>query len=177
MKYLIGITFLLITSCSTTTTGDPSTDSIIEPGTYTHVAERTTIGSDVHSVYEAIGYLHKKLHFFGHDSLYLEIKSDIIPENGQAKGTYTTSEQEELLVNIRNSNTTYIEKDSSLTFNSYKVVDESYEEILEKDSTSFVYEGPGLILQIKKSDSDDLDKDGDTTEMVYITEYFQLLSE
>ncbi|MEX0610108.1 MAG: hypothetical protein WD016_09565 [Balneolaceae bacterium] len=175
MKCLAFLFTLFFIGCSNVTSpNEASLDSQIQPGVYKLQAEQTLIGNDQysHAVANENGYLFKNIHFLEGYSLHMEIKSDIVSENGYAEAKYSVSGQK-LVVNIKQTTTTYYDKDSSLTFDSYNLVDENYTETVEMGSTSYTFEGPGLILRKNITDSQDLDKDDDTSEVVQVIEYYR----
>lgn len=167
---IIGLSLLFLSSCSSTDKGK-LVNTPIQQGIYQQQAQRIEIGNEPFSATPVGGYFQKNLHFFEDGSLEIEVKSDIPSEDGNAKANYDTS-GEELMVTIKSSNTSYYENGNTLTYDPFEIVDEDYRETIETDSQSFVFEGPGLILHSQQADSDDLDEDGKTSEMVETIEYF-----
>ncbi|MEX0661516.1 MAG: hypothetical protein WEA58_08810 [Balneolaceae bacterium] len=172
MKYFIGFIFLfIISSCDDVT--NQESNSPIQSKVYIQQAQQTSIENEPYSASRVSGYLQKKLHFFEADSMYLEINSDIVSENGRATAMYSISDQK-LTADIIRTTTTYYELDSSLIFDPFETVDESYTETIKMDSDTYHFKGPGIILQFQEPDLQDLDQDNDTSEMVLKTEYYSL---
>lgn len=176
MKYfeitILAISWIIILGggCNTTDKGESAT--VIKPGNYSLQAQRTIVNDYVFSSGpEGQGYYSERFRFFEEDSLQIEINSDIVSESGLAKAQYQI-EGSRLSTTIKFSTTSRYKSGETITFTKVSFVEESYSETLESNGDSYTFQGPGLILEQEYEDRQDLDDDGDTSEMVIKTKFY-----
>ncbi|WP_138431998.1 hypothetical protein [Fodinibius saliphilus] len=170
---IVAFAILLAGSCNTTDKGKSS--NAVETGTYALQAQRTTINENVVSAGRmGGGYFAEQFEFLKNDGLQIEIKSDIVNENGQAEATYQI-QNSHLSVTIEESTTSIYKTGDKITFTSFNFVDESFSETFQIIGKSYTFEGPGLLLEQQYPDQQDLDDDGNTSEMTTLTKYYSRL--
>ncbi|HET6527638.1 MAG TPA: hypothetical protein VFG39_02715, partial [Balneolaceae bacterium] len=166
---------LFIISCNPASNDEPI-DPVITPGFYGLEAQSTSIDGEVVSTgrFGGGGYYAQRLQFIEENALQIEVTSDIPKQNGLAKATYQVQDSN-ISVNITSSTTSRYPAGTEVTFTDFKVVDDSFSRTFQSNGDSYIFTGPGLLLERQYADQEDLDDDGNTAEMVSRTRFYGYL--
>ena len=156
-----------LTACDPLIGSEPSKSSEEVPlGCYREFGERLLIGRQVLSERRSGSYGYQTI-CFGEEDVELAIVSDIVSENGVAKGRYEVIEGTGIRIVIESSETPLYEPEAEVRYESFEVVNETYrKEFNPGTEHAFTFQGPGLVLVRAVHDGGDLDGDGDTKEEV-----------
>ena len=161
----------VVTACNVFSS-DENSDLVIRQGEYIQQAQKISIEGSVVSAGPIGGYFRQTLTFSDGGEVDVKVSSDIPSEAGTAEASYNVS-GDNLILNIEKSTTPAFSEGEKVTYTNYKEVDDQFKETFDSASSSYTFEGPGLILAKEQPDKQDLDEDGDVTEKIVLTKYYK----